>query len=180
MRRPHLEGLPPPVPPPGYRLRTYQPGDEAHWAAIMNSEGGIGRDWTPDKVRQRLTACEQFEPGCLFFATCDAEGGQPVASATAWRRPPVNRRTGYLHMVCALPEHRGYGLGRLVNLAVLHYFRAHSFADVILQTDDWRLAAMRGYLALGFVPEYVDDPASDHRARWSVIFARLLGAPTPA
>ena len=43
MRRPHLEDLPDPVAPAGYRLRTYQPGDERAWGAIMEAEGGIGR-----------------------------------------------------------------------------------------------------------------------------------------
>jgi hypothetical protein len=53
--------------------------------------------------------------------------------------------------------------------------QARGLVDSTLRTDDWRLAAIRSYLALGFVPEYVADPASDHRARWGTVFARLFG-----
>jgi ribosomal protein S18 acetylase RimI-like enzyme len=102
-----------------------------------------------------------------------------------WTLAPVQRhadlgvRTGSLHMVCALSEHRGQGLGRLVSLAALHYLRDHGFPCAILHTDDWRLAAIRSYLGLGFVPAYVDDPAASHVVRWSVAFATLFG-PRPA
>ena len=177
MRRPNLDDLPPLTVPSGYSLRTYRPGDEAAWAEIMNSEGGIGTGWTPDLVRARLIDQPQFDPVGLFFATCDAENGRPVASATAWRVPPEETRTGCLHMVAALPEHRGHGLGRMVNLAVLRYFRDRGFGDIVLSTDDFRVAAVRCYLSLGFVPVYRDDPASDHPTRWSAVFARVMALP---
>jgi mycothiol synthase len=174
MRRPTLEGLPPPRVPAGYALRTYRPGDEGAWGAIMESEQGIGAGWTVEKVRAAMMDRPQFEPDGLFFVTSDSEGGRPVASAAAWRVPPEERATGYVHMVCALPEHRGRGLGRLVTLATLHFMRERGFTDALLETDDWRLAAVRTYLALGFVPVYVDDPASDHVSRWSHMFTRLF------
>jgi hypothetical protein len=57
---------------------------------------------------------------------------------------------------------------------------------VLLETDDFRLAAIKSYLGLGFVPVYRTDAAraDDHEARWSAIFATLLapaaGAARPA
>jgi mycothiol synthase len=185
MLRPHLDALPPLAVPSGYRLRTYRPGDELAWAAIMSAPDGIGRDWTAEKVRERLIDQPVFEPEGLFFATCDAEGGRPVASACAWRGSLQEHITGTLHMVCALVEHRGHGLGRLVSLAVLHYLRERGFSACDLLTDDWRLAAIRTYLGLGFIPVYLPLPeevaspyyGDDHQVRWSAVFARLLGAP---
>ena len=85
MWRPHLDGLPDLLVPDGYHLRTYRPGDERAWGEIMETAGGIGREWTVEKVRQRLVSRPQFEAAGLFFATCDAEGERPVASACAWR-----------------------------------------------------------------------------------------------
>lgn len=178
MHRPHLHDLPPPAPHPGYRLRTYRSRDEAAWGEIMSSEAGIGTDWTPDRVRERLTGREQFAPDCLFFATCDAEADRPVASACGWRADVSETHSGILHMVCALPDHRGHGLGRLVSLASLAYLRQQGFSDVFLSTDDSRLAAIKSYLAIGFVPLYPEDAVSDHRERWSAIFT-LLAAPRP-
>jgi mycothiol synthase len=177
MKRPHLDRLPELQVPAGYRLRTYRPSDEHAWGLIMGSEGGIGHDWTPERVREQLIDRPQFWPDGLFFATCDAEGGRPVASACAWRQHPAETAQGILHMVCALPEHRGRGLGRLVSLAVLHYFRQRGFQWVELSTDDFRLAAIKTYLGLGFIPVYLPDPdgVDDHEARWSAIFAALAG-----
>jgi len=179
MLRPHLGDLPELVLPAGYRLRTYRPGDERRWGEIMEASGGIGREWTAEKVRERMIDRPQLEPEGMYFATCDAEGGRPVASATAWRNPVEQRVLGTVHMVCALDAHRGRGLGRLVTLAVLHYLRDHGFRMADLLTDDWRLAAIKSYLGLGFVPVYRTDPdrLDEHEARWSAIFAQLL---TPA
>ena len=181
MQRPHLNDLPELPVPAGYRLRTYRTGDERAWGEIMAATGGIGREWTVERVRERMIDQPQFEPEGMFFATCDAEGGRPVASATAWRHPAEQRVLGNVHMVCALEAHRGRGLGRLVTLAVLHYLRGRGFQMADLSTDDWRLAAIKSYLGLGFVPIYRTDSdrRDDHEARWSAIFTQLL-TPTTA
>lgn len=178
MLRPRLDDLPALDVPPGYRLRTYQPGDEPAWAEIMESTGGVGKEWTVERVRARVIEREQFDPSGMFFATSDAAGGRPVASATAWRTAPDERVTGNVHMVCALESHRGRGLGRLVTLAVLHRLSERGFQRADLATDDWRLAAIKSYLGLGFVPVYLPDPSGfdPHEPRWSAILAQLLGA----
>jgi mycothiol synthase len=177
MKRPHLDELPEIAVPVGYTLRTYRAGDEAAWGEIMNSPQGIGSEWTPEKVRERLIDKPQFRAGGLFFATSDADGGRPVASACAWLKDPAELALGTLHMVAALPEHRGRGLGRLVCLAVLHHFRGRGFRAVDLSTDDFRVPAIKSYLGLGFVPEYLDDPTGfdNHEARWSALFQTILG-----
>jgi mycothiol synthase len=170
-----LEGLPEVVVPEGYGLRTWREGDERAWGEIMEAPEGIGKEWTVEKVRTSMMEKPQFEAKGLFFVTSEAEGGRPVASAAAWRQPTTGERTGYVHMVCALAEHRGRGLGRLVTLATLRYMRERGDEDALLQTDDFRIAAIRSYLGLGFVPVYEEDPASDHVARWSAVFERMFG-----
>ncbi len=164
MLRPHLRDLPPLGIPAGYALRTWQAGDEQAWADIMNT--GIG-DWTVDKVQQFFIGRPQFSPDAVFFA---AQNGQPVGTAAAWRIPETETRRGYVHMVCVLPEHRGRNLGYLVTLATLHWFLQHGFVEALLETDDWRLPAIRSYLRLGFVPITEDD---EMRARWRKVMAEL-------
>lgn len=161
-----LGELPEIVVPEGYGLRTWLPGDEAAWAEIMNA--GVGQ-WTVEHVRERLVDMPQFAPDQVFFATHE---GRAVGSACAWRLEPDERRKGYLHMVCALPEHRGQGIGRLVTLAVLHWFRDHGFEEVWLSTDDHRIPAVKSYLRLGFEP-YIPDDA--FRARWDAVLQQIRG-----
>ncbi|MCS6861176.1 MAG: GNAT family N-acetyltransferase [Abditibacteriales bacterium] len=166
MRRSNLENLPDVVPPDGYALRTYQPGDEAAWGRIMDT--GIGQDWTVEKVRKELIERPQFAAEGLFFATYQ---GEPVGSACAWRASAEEKHTGIVHMVCVLPEHRGKRLGYVLTLQVLHWFREQGFAEAVLSTDDWRLSAIKAYLDLGFEPIYTEG--EDHPKRWRVVGEKL-------
>ena len=58
MLRPNLDGLAPLEPvlaawPTAYALRTYQPGDEAGWATLMNT-GDMGH-WGAETTQRKLT-----------------------------------------------------------------------------------------------------------------------------
>jgi mycothiol synthase len=161
MRRPHLEGLPALRAPDGYELRTWRPGDEARWAAVM--DGAIGA-WDEERVRSEFLHQDGVEPDNIFVV---AHGGELVATATARRLP--DPATGYVHMVAADPAHRGRGLGTLVNAAVLHRLRELGCTSARLHTDDDRLPAIRIYRRLGFEPRHT---APDHAERW----ARVLDA----
>lgn len=169
MRRSDLDGLPSVALPSPYRLRTYRLGDESAYAAIMNT--GIGKDWTAESVRSFLIDRPQFDPRNLFFVTFD---GEPVGTACAWRLDPNERRVGYLHMVCVRPEHRGHGLGYWLTVQVLHRFKELGFSSAMLRTDDFRLAAIRQYLRLGFRPECTDP---SHPDRWATVLASLREPP---
>lgn len=177
MLRPHLDDLPSldaalAILPPGYRLRTYQPGDEAAWAAIMNT--GQMDTWDAARTREKLTGCPwpQFDPAGLFLIT-HGPHEQPVGSACCWLRDPAE--PGILHMVCVLPEHRGSGLSLPLCLAVLHRFRDRGYQQVQLSTHDWRLGAIKVYLRLGFQP-LLSKP--EHPAAWAEV-VRALGWETP-
>ena len=172
MLRSGLERLPDPLVPAGYALRTWLPGDEQAWANIMNS--GIGADWTAAKVAELFSTRPQFSPHAVFFTT---QAGQPVGTAAAWRLPETETRQGYVHMVCVLPQHRGKGLGYLVTLATLHWFKQHHFESVLLETDDWRLAAIRTYLQLGFTPRY-DAGDAEMAERWQKVMGMLSSTST--
>ena len=165
MIRDHLDNLPKIRIPEGYAVRTYQPGDEAAWCAIM--EGNLGKHWTVEKCREKIIRDPRFQPENLIFATCD---GHPVASVCAWSSDKAGPTTGIIHMVAALETHRGKGLGHLLNALVLYRLRALGYEKACLLTDDWRLAAVKTYLIAGFRP--LNTHAS-HPERWEAIFAKL-------
>jgi len=171
MRRPNLENLPPVKPAEGYGIRHYQPGDEIHWGNIIDASFGGKR--TEEDVRREITERPVFTPEGLFFATYQ---GQPVGTACSWKGSPDETKTGYVHMVGVMPEHQGHGLGYLVSLATLHFFKEHGFQESMLDTDDQRIPALITYLRLGFEPVLRDD---GQRHRWALIFSKFLqSAPT--
>ncbi len=168
MLRPDLEALPRLQLPPGVRIRTFRPGDEPVWAAIM--EGILGSDWTPEKVREKLTGRPQFDPEGLFFALLN---GQPAGSACAWKPSPEERIRGNVHMVAVIPEARGLGLGKLLTLKVLLYMRQRGLREADLVTDDFRIPAIRAYLSLGFRPVHTHE---SHAARWEAVMRQIAEA----
>ncbi len=166
----HLhDELPPLIVPEGYSLRTYEgPDDDDAWVHIMNNS--LGNRHTVESFRAGILNCPQFTADILFFACFN---GSPVGSACAWRRTVTEHRAGYVHMVGLVPEHRSKGIGRLLVLRTLHSFRQRRFEAAELNTDDFRLPAIRTYLGLGFLPVMTD---SDHPERWAAVFKNLTSS----
>ena len=165
MRRDNLDNLPEIMVPEGYVVRTYQPGDEAAWCDIM--EGNVSSNWTVEKCREKMIEDPRFQPDNLFFIT---HNDQPVASACAWSDDPENKIIGVVHMVAALESHRGHGLGTLLNAVVLNRLKELGYQQVTLNTDDWRLPAVKSYLTAGFRPEPIHE---SHPQRWENILEQL-------
>lgn len=166
MVRPDLDNLPKLELPPGYDMRTYQKGDEVHWANIISDSFG-GKQRTAEDTRNEITGQERFVPDGFYFATHD---GTPVGTACAWRQTVDETEVGYVHMVGVASAHTGHKLGKWVSLAVLIYFRDHGFRCAMLDTDDFRIPAIKTYLNLGFVPVYIED---EQPKRWQAIFEKL-------
>ena len=166
MIRPELTTLPPLRIPRSYGLRTYQVGDDQHWAEIINDSFGGQR--TTEDARREIMNQDIFDPEGLFFVTYH---GQPIGTACAWRwHDPYEKEIGQLHMVGVHSDHSGAKLGMCVSLAVLHYLREHEYTCAILGTDDFRLPAIKTYLNLGFLPICIDG---DQPERWRSIGPKL-------
>ena len=93
-------------PAPGYRLRTYRPGDERRFFQLMELAGWPG--WDQEKLRPWLF---RMLPEGWFMALHE-ESELIVATAMAthdhtWIRPFC----GELGWLAADPQHRGRGLG---------------------------------------------------------------------
>jgi mycothiol synthase len=72
--------------------------------------------------------------------------------------------------VGVVPEHSGKGLGVQINLVALHHMVREGRRQAVLETDDFRLPAIKTYLKLGFQPVLVHE---NQRERWRSVFARL-------
>lgn len=161
MQRPNLDDLPPIVLPAGYRLRHFEPGDEAGWVRLSDAAFGDGphpASWFYERFSDL-----PFEARRIWFIVDD---GGPVATAAAWHRARWGADTGYLHWVAADAAHRGRGLGALVSLAAMHEMKREGRRTALLQTDDHRIPAVRAYLTLGYRPRLVDE---NQRERWRVL-----------
>ena len=165
MVRPNLAGLPQLEIPEGYEIRTYQEGDDVHWANVISDS--FGGERTPEDARRDIMDRDVFDPEGLYFVTYQ---GTPVGTTCAWKDTLDETDVGIVHMVGVHSTHTGHKLGRCVTLSVLLYLRDHSFKCAKLGTDDFRLPAIKTYLNLGFLPVYVDVTQPE---RWREIFRKL-------
>ena len=166
MARHSLENLPTLQCPEGYHIRTYQPGDEIYWARIMDSVF-VDKDRTAQDAFTEVINQPNFDPDGFCFVIHE---DIPIGTACAWKEFLRGKPIGYIDMLAVLPEHTGRKLGKWLTVFLLHYFKARCMASVMLDTDDFRLPAIKNYLNLGFVPVYAGD---NHRLRWQNIFKKL-------
>lgn len=163
----------PPVPhlPPGYFLRTYRPGDEARFCQVMALAGWPG--WDEAKLRPWVV---RIPPESWFMAV-HAATVRIVATAMGLHDPTDwHPFGGELGWVASDPAHGGQGLGMAVCAAVVARLIAAGYTNIHLYTEDFRLAALKGYLRLGFVPRLATP---DMPARWQTICAQLGWPYTP-
>lgn len=169
MRRPHLLDLPtPPALPEGYEVRLLAGGADAP-SLVETLRGAFGEQWTEETARELLIEADDVL--AVYVATYD---GSTVATASSRWVPDLYPGSGYVHWVGTHPDHVRLGLGTAVVGRVLQDFRDRGYRDAVLQTEDFRIPAMRSYLKLGFVPE-LDVEGEDHRDRWRTIFQTRIG-----
>jgi len=168
MKRDSLDDIPEIELPPGYHIRTYRDGDQQAWCDILNE--AFEDNWTVEKFTKSMLEDYGFRPGRIFFI---CYGDEPVATASAWRVRSISDDMGYVHWVAVKPAHRGKGLGKAITVAVLRKFREEGCGEAVLQTDDFRLPALKVYLDLNFRPLIVHE---NQRERWRKIL-RNLGLP---
>jgi mycothiol synthase len=157
-----------PHPAPGYGLRRFRPGDEDAWLEIL-AAGEFGQ-WNRARLAMILESNRAPMPlAGIFFATYD---DRPVGAACTFLYRRDSEEISELGWVAVHPAYRGRGHGRQVCQAMLCFARDLGHRYSFLLTDDYRLAAIKTYLRLGFQPEIVD---ASHPERWAMLWNALRG-----
>ena len=162
MRRPNLDRLPLLALPKGFALREATAAD-APGLALLLGMAFPEIDWPESSVHSQLFQDLTVKKTLLIV---EEETGRLAATASARLLPGKYPGAGYVHWVGADPAFRGLRLGRLVSLAVLYAFVEMACTSSVLDTDDFRIPAIKTYLALGFAPE-ISDPS--HADRWAAL-----------
>ena len=163
MRRADLQNLPPLELPESYILREYSKGDESGIAALLQTT--FGDVWTSERAMEVLIDADDVKTTFVI-----EHNGEIVATASARLLPQMYPDAGYVHYVAASPNHAGKKLGYIVSLATLHEFVRLGCTSAVLDTDDFRLPAVKTYLNLRFVPHHTDDT---HAERWATVQSNL-------
>lgn len=156
--------------PAGYTFDTYHgtDGEIADWLILCRGSllpEDAGREWFDSTI---LNYPDLVPSEDLFFVLDPS--GRRVATSASVRHA---NGEGYIHMVAALPECRGRGIGHAMLSHALTLLDARCVTTSSLTTDDFRLAAIKTYLDGGFRPVLWEDPESDMRARWDAVLASL-------
>lgn len=153
----------------GFSLRNYRPGDEPAWIEICK-HGLLKPEDGMEAWNSAILSVPEIDPGKDVFFVCD-EAGKPVATVTVY----VNAEgSGRVHMVAARPEVKGNGIGAFMAAFALRRLEQRipsaQCRMVGLNTDDWRVPAIVGYLRSGFQPVLYDV---DMDKRWKAICDQL-------
>lgn len=117
-----------------------------------------------------MRSCRGLLPESDIFFVVDSKGKKVATSALVHRKED---NSGYLHMVAAMPEVRNKGIGHAMLSFAMKLAEERKISFCTLTTDDYRLPAIKNYLAGGFRPIVCYDPKSDMLARWSEVAKKL-------
>jgi len=157
--------------PEGYVLRTYIPGDEKRFYELMDLSGWA--NWDDKKLEPWK---KKLLPDCWFMIIHE-ESEKIIATAMGlhdhqhWHG--IAAQFGWL--ACD-PKHRGKGLGLAISAAVIRRAYEIGFKHIWLGSEDYRLAALKIYFKLGFIPELYDDTI---QSRWENICKQINWPYTP-
>jgi mycothiol synthase len=151
--------------PEGYTIRTYRPGDELRFYEVMERAGWPG--WNEKTLRPWLA---KILPDGWFMVIEEADK-EIVATAMALHNyKETNPFQGELGWLACDPAHQGKGLGLAASAAVTTRLIKASYRHICLYSEDFRLAALKTYLKLGYLP-FLDTP--DMSRRWLAICEQL-------
>ncbi len=158
--------------PDGYLLRTAGTEDVPSFRSLM-AQVELGT-WDDETLAQ--VAATVVPSGWLVVVHEPTD--TLVATGMAQQRPieplyPDGYEVGW---IAAHPAHGGRGLGRAVTAAAAACLVEIGASCIYLQTDDFRLPAIKTYLRLGFVPHLWADGME---ARWQEVCERLSWPFTP-
>ncbi len=151
--------------PEGFILRTFKSGDEENYMNLMRH---AGFEYWDEKLVERVKE-NALEDGIFFLV--EKSTGRLAATAMANRLNPENNVYGAeLGWVGAEPEFRGKHLATIACLAVQERFSREGYKKACLNTDDFRLPALKTYISLGWLPVLMDK---EYEKRWDRVYKKL-------
>lgn len=162
MRLEDVSTLSQPDPPAGAHVRRATDDDAVGLARCLSL--AFTDSWDVVRVRSALLDA----PEVVSTWVVEAEG--EIVATASLAHDANHPDAGVLHWVAALPSHAGQGLGSMVSVAALRTCADIGKRAAVLLTDDRRLAAIRTYRRLGFMPLHTDP---SHAERWRTIMAAL-------
>ena len=117
-----------------------------------------GSKWTREMFYQNHWNDPLIPKDGVFFAVTPE--GRIFSTATVQILPG---HIGNLHMVGTAGDCKGLGGGRAVCTAVVRYFQKHEIRLAYLNTDDFRIPAIKIYLGLGYRPYLYEESMAE---RW--------------
>jgi mycothiol synthase len=149
--------------PEGAIVRRADLGDIVGLGKVLSES--FGEAWDEQRVRgELLDSAGVPETFVVELA------GEIVATASYQVQTSPDPDAGWVHWVGVSPAARGLGLGEIVSRRVLEEAVERGRSQAFLATDDPRIAAIRTYDRLGFVP---DMWHSSHEERWAKIWASM-------
>lgn len=145
----------------GFNLRTYRTGDEEGFFSLLN---GVGMNCPLDYWMNHVL------PEGFFFIE-HKESGRLVATCMATHHPTKRHPfAGNLGWLASDSDYQGRGLGYVISAAVTRRLIEAGYRRIFLETDDFRLPAIKIYLKLGWVPFLFQD---DMPSRWQAVCQQL-------
>ena len=135
--------------PPGFSVRSYQPGDASILTEAQNSAFDGSWGFCPNTVEQieyRSQMPNTSNQGILIL-----NNGEKTAGYCWTCLSPMDGNTrGVIGMIGVVPGYRGRGISRTILLASMEYLRSLDVADIGLQVDGSNTPAIRLYTSVGF------------------------------
>lgn len=157
----------------GYTMRLATAADAASFRALMEVVD-LGT-WDDETLARTINAL--LPSGWRVIV--HTASGDLVATGMAHYRPlqeiyPNGYEVGW---IAAHPDHSGHRLGRTIVAATTSRLMELGAECIYLQTDDFRLPAIRTYLDVGFVPHLWAPGMAD---RWRQVCKQIGWPYTPS
>jgi mycothiol synthase len=145
-----------------YLIRQYNEIDYIQFMNLINSSdlSGCSLDYWNKQVL----------PDGFFIIEHKASGNIVGACLAAHHPNARHPLAGCLGWLAVNPEHRGKKIGEFLTFCVMERLIKSGYKRIFLGTQDHRLAAIKTYLKLGWVPYYYEDGMKD---RWESVLTAL-------
>lgn len=154
-----------------YTIRLYRPGDDEAFLGLMAET-----DFDPWDERKLAYNIGRIIPDGWFMAV---ERGSDKIVATAMCLHNYcgdSPFTGDVGWLACQSRHRGRGLGLALTARVVARFIQAGYSRIQLHTEHYRLAAIKIYLKLGFLPVLA---SSELRTLWAEVCLGIGHSYTP-